>query len=226
MAARRLRGFARFVGALVVLGSAPGCTDDGVSLHVICPIFPEISDNACKYEPDSEACVAEGVMNVQSTDTYRLNLSVESGLKPRTRDVPPRGESSGIQLLSAKVELRFPSGDRINFDDPRVPNPYEVPAAGYIEPGGRAATSIVAIDPTHAARLKTNSVGFPPVIPQVVVALKLKGKTNGDTSVESGEYSWPIRLVSIDPRGTSCQAMDYCVQSFGQDGFASACAAQ
>jgi hypothetical protein len=211
--------------ALVASGALTGCTDDGVSLHVICPIVPEIEDNQCTYAADSDTCVLEGVMNLQATTTYGQVLRVESGLKPRARDVPPQSETNGIQVQGAEVELRTPDGRRIDFSG--LSNPFSVTATGFVAPGGFAVVGLDLIQPPYWAQLKSGAAETTtPLLAKVVAAIQLWGNTNGSVSVEAGEYLWPIRLISVNPfsSGGDCvTGIEVCGGSFGQDGFAVAC---
>jgi len=227
MALQSSRSLAFLVGALGTLGVAQGCVDDGVSMHVICSIPPEVDENGCTWAPDGDLCVAEGVLNVLSASNYRMTLRVESGLKPRARDVPPAGEPNGVQLLSAKVELRTTSGARLTeFGNDALgkplPNPYNAVATGYLPPNGINATSIVVIPGEYIPALKARIAA----LPQIVAAIQLEGMTNGTLDVESSEFVWPIRLVNTSPVATVGQcnpSMDVCSSVVGQDGFANAC---
>jgi hypothetical protein len=222
MAARQWMSRALAMIGLAAL--ATGCTDDGVSLHAICPIPPEIEDNACIYDPGSDLCVAEGVLNTLGATSYRLNLKVESGLKSRMREVPVLAETNGVQITDAEVELRVFNGDVISFEDlvnpmNSLPNPYPVSASGYADPQGLAVVAIAIIGNDYIARLRNSGLR------QIVASVKLHGVTNGAEDVESGEFNWPIRLIQVNPSavGGECVSIGFCVSSFGQDGFAQAC---
>lgn len=223
MASRHLAVLARCASALFALGGVGACTDDGVSLHVICPIFPEIEDNGCVYNADSELCVLEGVMNLALTQEYKQRLRVESGLKAREREVPPLGETNGIQVRSAKVEVRLPSGGLIKFVSPEPnvappPNPFRVVATGYVPPGGNGVVALTLLTPAHAAGLRSLGSMLPS---QIVIGVEIEGKTSGDVTVSAGEYAWPVRL--IDTVGGRCAEIDVCDSLVGQDGFANVC---
>jgi hypothetical protein len=217
--------------ALVALTPLAGCTDDGVSVHVICAIEPELEDDVCTYDPGGDTCLLEGVMNLAATRYYKQNLRVESGLKARAREVPPQAETTRVKLQSAEVELRTAGGARIEFagdpnlDLPRLPNPYNVTATGAVAPEGLGASSVTLIAPSHADRLAQKLAGSSL---QIVVAITLKGETDGETAVQSGEFLWPVTLINVssDPAGNDCQRMDYCSNAFGQDSFANACRVQ
>ena len=80
MAARGCGVFAYCALALVSAGGVSGCVDDGVSLHVTCPVVPTVDNGVCTFDPEADTCVLEGVMNVLATTTYNPVLSVQSGL--------------------------------------------------------------------------------------------------------------------------------------------------
>lgn len=200
----------------MALAGLQGCVDDGVSLHVICPIFPTIDDNVCVYDPQGEGCVLEGVMNLQLTNIYKQSLRVESGLKPRERDVPPRGEPNGIMVRSAKVDIRLPSGERIKFNN--VENPFRVVSSGYIPPESTGVVSLTLITPSHAAEL----AGIVNNVSQIVLGVTVEGRTAGDQEIQAGEYVWPVRLLNGFPNGV-CSDIEYCPSSKGQDDFATVC---
>src|SRR4051812_15646358 len=101
MAVRSFRSLAFCTSVFGALALAQGCADDGVSLHVICPVPPTIADMACTYDAASTLCQLAGVINLASTGTYAAELKVQSGLRARARDVPPQGEPNGVQLHSA-----------------------------------------------------------------------------------------------------------------------------
>ncbi len=229
---RSWRSLALVASVLGALGGAQGCADDGVSLHVICPIFPTVQDSVCTFDPAGEGCVAEGVMNIAVTDHYSMELRVESGLKAHTSDVPVRGETNGLQIRSAEVEIRYTSGDRIGFIPPdahpewgSLPNPFTVPASGYLAPLGRDAVALTVIDQDYGKWLKqTKDDGMgniAPLEPEIMVSIKMKGVTNGNVAVEGGEYIWPIRLTY--EKAESCVKVDYCAGMLGQDFSANAC---
>jgi hypothetical protein len=224
MAARQWMSLA--LGWIGLAASATGCTDDGVSLHVICPIPPAISDDACTWDPGSDLCVAEGVMNLTTATTYRLSLRVQSGLKARMRDIPVVAEPNGMYIDRARVELRVPDGAVIRglkrknsdgtFTD--VPNPYSVSASGYVAPAGNAIVGVTVLGPEQTAALSSGA------LQQVVVAVKLHGKTNGQEDVDSSEFLWPIDLIKASPYEADRQCVSgraFC--TLGQDEGAYVC---
>jgi hypothetical protein len=237
MAARQW--MSRALGVIGLATLATGCSDDGVSLHAICPIPPEVSDDSCTWDPGSNLCVADGVLNLGAADYYRLNLKVESGLKARMRDVPVLAETNGLQIQRAKVEIRLPSGEVLGFPArikpitdaegnqigelnlPALENPYWVTASGYVDPQGMAVVPITVIGGDFVRRFSEEAQ-----LAQVVVAVQLHGKTSGQEDIESDEFVWPIRLIKASPlelAGECTPGIGYCLGSLGQDGFALAC---
>jgi hypothetical protein len=214
------------LSAIGTLCAAQGCVEDGVSMHVICSIFPDVDENGCTWSPDGELCVAEGVLNVRSAANYRMALRVESGLKARSRDVPPQGEPNGVQITSATVELRTSDGARLGLAS-TIDNPYDALATGYLPPNGVNFTTIVVIPNEIVQRLQTAVDPRTQVlITQVVAAIKLKGVTNGGLNVESSDFLWPIRLSRTSPakaEGLCDEFENACTSLIGQDGFANIC---
>ncbi|MDB4974319.1 MAG: hypothetical protein JWN48_2660 [Myxococcaceae bacterium] len=231
MAVRRLRSLALSMGALGTLLVMQGCADDGVSLHVICPIVPMLMGKTCVYDPTSTTCVSEGLLNLGSANSYNLFVKVDSGLKPRAREVPPQSEPNGLQVTSATVELRLPTGEVLGFvgkdkSNKDIKNPSEVPATGYIPPAGSAAVSVTLISEAQVAQLlDTSKQPSVPKFPQLIASIKIKGTTNGQQEVESGEWVWPIRLDYASPlvADAECSKMDFCRSSVGQDFYAYSC---
>lgn len=230
MAVRSFRSLAFCTSVLGALALTQGCVDDGVSLHVICPIPATITDKSCTWDPATMLCVNEGIMNLAATDSYSTELKVESGLRARARAVPPQGEPNGVQVRSATVELRLTTGELLGFqagaDGKPVLNPFEIPVSGYVAPEGLGAMTVLMVTPAHAAQLRTGTGSNKPMYPEIVAAVKLKGRTNGQEDVESGEYVWPIRLIgqSLFRADAQCQpGIPFCGSGIGQDMFAYVC---
>ena len=231
MAVRSFRSLALCMSALGALALTHGCVDDGVSLHVICPIVPSFDGTSCTYDPDATTCVAEGALNVQLAKSYSTAFRIQSGLRPRARDVPPVSEPNGMQIRSAKIELRLPSGEVIEDfgteGNPPKPvlNPFEVAASGYVPAGGMAAVQLLLLTQAHVRALVDSAMS--PKFPEIVAAVKVKGRTNGQEDVESGEYIWPIRLLGRSPHKADrlCvgDVADACPGQLGTDSFASTC---
>lgn len=222
MAARSLRSRAFFIGAVGALIVAQGCVDDGVSLHAICSIVPDVDNGICTYDAGGNSCISEGVLNLDATSFYTMSLRMESGLRARARAIPPQGEPNGLVIQSARVELRSANGVPILFAPPDAPpNPFTSTSAGYIAPGGLGAVTVNVLTPEHVAYLRAAR----PEVQQVVAAITVKGKTHGQQVVESSEFVWPIRFVRRNPSSAAreCQENDGSACNVGQDLYAGFC---
>lgn len=224
-------------GALIA-AVAHGCVDDGVSAHVICVIPPTLGEDTCSWEPDADTCQLDGSLNLLASSFYSMVLRVESGLKARVREVPPQGETSRIMFDRAEVELRSASGARFRFEDEEVngqmvpvPNPYTVTATGYLPPGEVGMASSTVITPSYAKQLTKLFAANPaPSSAQIVIAIRLKGKTDGNTAISSGEFQWPVLLIRASANGADPDSSCYvpepgkaCGNMLGQDQFLNAC---
>ncbi len=216
------RRVAAGVSAACGLLGAAGCTDDGASLHVVCPIRAEIEGDTCVYSATSEECEFTGVLNLSAATHYGAALSVESGLTARASDIPPRPEPNRLALNGGKVELRKVNGAPISFG--ALPNPYSFVGSGTVEPGGRGVMSVTLIPKAYTDLLRENSLAGDAALDQIIVVVKVKGRTDGEVDVESNEWQWPVRLISTSPvRGSGCVDISYCLSRQGMDGFATAC---
>jgi hypothetical protein len=78
------------------------------------------------------------------------------------------------------------------------------------------------ITPLHSAALLAQLAAYP----QVVVSVKLTGKTDGETEIESGEFLWPIYLINASLRRADNECIvieELCGSQIGQNEFARAC---
>lgn len=216
------REIAALAGALVAFASISGCADDGASLHVVCPISAEIDGDKCTFDPESGECVLLGVMNLAAASQYDTALRVESGLKPRSSDVPPRAEPNRLSLRGGTVELRKANGSRLDIAG--LDNPYPFTGTGSVDPGGQGFTSVTLIPKEYADRLRENVLGADP-LSQIIVAVKVRGITDGGQRVESNEWTWPVRLMFQSPVAGEggCLKIGYCLGMEGVDDFAQAC---
>jgi hypothetical protein len=181
------------LGATLALGA---CTDDGAALHVICSIQPEVSEDGCLFDPESETCVFKGRMNLAVATSYTAALRVESGLKPRNSNSPPRAEPNRINLTGGEVELRKTNGAPIKFRG--LKNPYPFVGSGSVIPEEFGAMSVTLIPYEYVDQLRENARGDEP-IEQILLAVKVKGVTDGQVAVESGEWIWPVQLDYLSP---------------------------
>lgn len=216
-------GFAA-VGLVAPLAMTSACTEDGAGLHIECNIAPEVSENGCLWDSSSEACVFDGRLNVNAASSYVAGFRVVSGLKPRVSTSPPRAEPNGIQLSEAEVELRSPGGAKLPTGN--LPNPYTLVTTGYVSPGGTGLLQVELLPPTYVALLRDQENDSDTAFGQIVAAVTVRGKTDGQVEVETAPYYWPIRLITTSPvidDGTCIVVEEICSSLRGIDAFADAC---
>jgi hypothetical protein len=138
-----------------------------------------------------------GTLDVTSARvSYTLNVGLLNNLTnvAQPRGAPPRADSNAINLRSAQVELRDVTG--APFALPGLPNPYTVPAAGFIQSsmdgmmGTAGVASIQIIPPAYGETLREIVEGT------VVASVRVVGVTAGDSEVISPEFVWPIEICS------------------------------
>ncbi|HEX6244282.1 MAG TPA: hypothetical protein VFZ61_25370 [Polyangiales bacterium] len=194
--------------------------DDSVSLRITCNVVP---DTDCTYS-ESGLCWVKGQLNVsasaQSTP-YTAVLRLTNGLKPREREVPPLSETNGIQIRQMEITIKDPAGNKPNLGS--LPNPYTVPASGFIEPGSDGLVGADLVPSAYVERLRALSGSMK----TVSLSVFARGRTSGDVAVESGTWPWYISLITdtLDPgaQGSRCIQIEDPVCSFAQDGYANVC---
>ncbi len=220
---RRSIGVGLKAAALLGAIAGSGCTDDGTSLHIECNLAPEVEEGGCVWS-ESSACVFDGRLNVRSATNYLAAFKVTSGLQPRQSASPPRPEPNGIQLREAEVELRLPNGSKVPLG--RLPNPYTLVGTGYVEPEGTGFMQVELIPPAYVDELRAQEASDKPN-GQIVAAIKIRGRTDGQVDVETSNFLWPIRLLYRSPVAGDGQCLLYedgiCLSLAGVDGFAEAC---
>lgn len=213
-----LRG-AALLGLLAPLTLA-SCAADSVSLRITCNVVPE---GDCTYQV-SGLCQADGALNLAIARNYWAMLRVTNGLKPRDRDVPVQSEPNGVLVSELEVELADSAGKRISFER-GVPNPYTVPANGFVEPGeeGLVGANLIPLSYVRRIAMLATRSG----LSQVRLNVLARGRSSGDVEVESGNWNWTVDLFvrNLDASGdlVSCIATEDEVCTLGQDGFASTC---
>lgn len=200
-----------------------GCVDDSVSLRVDCAILPEPDESGCLYNPGGE-CLLEGRLNVRSASTYQGVIRVVSSLKPRQSDIPVQAETNNITIEEFEVEVLYTSGARVSFGN-NLPNPFTIATSGFVPVGGVGVASGTLLPTPYVAQIAQQEVSSEP-IGEIILSVRVRGRTQGDVEVETAPWRWPIRLYALDPNGSQCQIFDDGVCNIGQDAFVNACANQ
>jgi hypothetical protein len=212
--------------ALLAPFTLGSCVADSVSLRITCDVAPE---DDCTYEEGAD-CYVNGELNVHPGDmvsmaaqNYKAVLRVVNGLKPRDREVPPLSETNGIQIYQFEVRIKDSAGETLSLSG--LPNPYTVPASGFIEPADEGLVGsdlipnayITPLRMLHGNRAQTT-------INLDVIA---RGKTSGDVEVESAAWPWFINIRSVNPNAgvstVQCIPVEESVCTMGQDRYVFAC---
>ena len=195
------------------------CVDDSVSLRITCDVAPE---DDCTFTTAGE-CLVNGSLNVDESgaQSYRAVLRVVNGLKPRDREVPPLSETNGVQIYQFEVHIKDSAGKTLSLSG--YPNPYTVPASGFIEPADEGLVGGDLIPNAYVKALRSVHGGNT----QTTINLSViaRGKTSGDVDVESGGWPWYINLraLSTDAADGKCVAVDDVACRLGQDGNTAVC---
>ena len=211
--------------ALLAPFALGSCVADSVSLRITCNVAPE---DDCTYEEGAD-CYGNGELNVNEGDppnvvgaqSYRAVLRVVNGLKPREREVPPLSETNGIQIYQFEVRIKDSAGETLSLSG--LPNPYTVPASGFIEPDEEGLVGSDLIPNAYIGALRTLHGGRT----QTTINLSViaRGKTSGDVEVESAGWPWFINIRSVNPNASApqCIPVEESVCTMGQDRYVFAC---
>ena len=218
------RGRASTQGAALLALLAPfafgSCVADSVSLRITCNVVPE---GDCTYQV-SGLCLLGGTINLAVWRNYHATLKLQNGLKPRNSDVPPKSEPNGIQIYELEVEVFNSAGKKLSFGS-NIPNPYTVPATGFIEPGEEGLVGANLLPASYVKRLIDMNANTGNVPNQVRLSVIARGKTSGDVDVETAPWNWAIELLrgSPDYNAGQCVAVEEDVCTLGQDTDSFAC---
>ncbi|MCA9531835.1 MAG: hypothetical protein KC543_17040 [Myxococcales bacterium] len=218
---------------IAAAGLGVGCTNANPSLFVLNNAKP---DEMCKISGDlggdSDVQLTRGRWDVQPTGArYVLNLRVANNSMQNANEV--RSNTNDVHMLSAEVEALNPDGVPIPFQNApgvmhpeSVPNPFVVPLAGGtvaaskdgVTPGVGFArfpaipnAYRVAVQQFLNGQLANNR------LPEVVLSIRLKGKTTGGHTLTTDSFLWPVTLCNGCevcrgiPDATQCEP--------GQDGY-------
>lgn len=166
--------------------------DDGASMFVSAQIA---ADNDCVFDV-SNTRVLQGQFNAESRDEYTLFPLINNQLRNRASDAPIRTDPNGIRLMEAEVEIQRSNGDRLDFAN--LANPFTVPMGDFVASSvdsitpGQIVGRAQGIPPDYADQLLGNLGDDPEATALVVLKVRVMGKTNGDISVDSQEWLWPV----------------------------------
>ncbi|MEM7609120.1 MAG: hypothetical protein AAF411_27540 [Myxococcota bacterium] len=198
----------RFSLALILLSLA-GCADDNVSVFIRNNIAPEQDDDGCTFSPASNESIEFGRWDVGTTartagfypNGYALSVAAINQIQRRATTVA--SEPNGVQITSAEIEILNLAGDTIGFNPPPgsttpLPNPFRVPASGYIAPAdgieapGETAIGFTAIPLEYREQLVNTFA--PPRTNTIILSVRLRGRTLGQIDILTDAWEYPVEL--------------------------------
>ncbi len=173
--------------ALALAGCAPG--DPG--LMVGGAVGP---NETCVVDPANPR-LTRGALDVAAARvSYTLYPAVFSQLiNLSSRGAPPRADPNVVNLSRAEVELRDSNGAPFLLG--ALPNPFTVPATGFIPSSDGTAASVglgaaQIIPPAYGEELR--GIGEA----TIVASLRMIGVTAGGAELAASEFLWPIDICT------------------------------
>jgi hypothetical protein len=202
--------------APLALGS---CVSDSVSLRITCNVAPE-SD--CTYTTGG-LCQLRGALNLSLPGNYTAVLRLTNGLKPRSSEIPPKSEPNGVEINELEIEITDSSGRKPNLGA-NVPNPFTVPANGFIEPGEDGLVGATLIPASYVARIAAQQ-NTSRQLGQARLSVIARGRTSGDVELESAPWNWTVELynVNVSSAAGECVQVEDEICAWGQDRHVGTC---
>lgn len=227
-----MRRYLRVVGCLIVL--CAGCAPEGPSAFVDGIIAP---DKDCLYQSSAQTLIAIGSYDIARGGSsavdpsglgpcespYVIGMRVNSQLRANFDMELGRAEPNVLQVTQAEVTLMSQREEIIGFGDSAMPlpNPFlvntnlSIPPTDTDEPS--LGSAIVEVIPVSYAGWLGDWVGE-----QILVEVKLYGRTLGDVEVEFSPYRYPVFICNGCM--TTCgerpvdTSEDECTELTGSDG--------
>lgn len=201
---RRMRVGALFLGAwAVALGSGCADSDSMIFIRQVQARLPTGSPACVADSSPTSTSLGEGVLDVAFRTQYVATLLVGNQLVPRGNSSQLRTETSRVDIEGTVVRALDDSGNMIF-------GPVTVPGTGFIDPAndttpsfGLIETTLFRADPALIADLAANGG-----LRRSVSIVKVFGHTLGGTSIESGEWQFPVNscykcLISFPAEASS-----------------------
>lgn len=199
-----------WIACLVLTACAPEGPSGFVTYNLMpdqdCVVSPDIGGNL--FIPIGRYDIAPGYNGRGNfcDQPYRLNLLVNSYLRPNADPTLGRAEPNVLQLKEAEVRLMDITGATLAFDraNPPLPNPFIVTTANSLFPteGETPSTAVATVEviPSAYAPYLNNFVGK-----QIKVEVQIFGTTTGDVNVDLKPFVYTINIC--DGCLTMCRAL-------------------
>ncbi len=198
--------------------AAPGCQENESMLVIVGVLAVETTN--CLAKPERGATLrAGGTLDTALAGSYRAALLVGSQLTQRGSRERLRTETARLSLEGAEVTLTDAGGALIDLGADTA-NPFSTLGTGFVDPAGGTdpGFGVIFVDVVPAAiKDAVTSVTHGDGI--VVAKIRAYGTTLGGQEIESGEYTFPLRICNgclISYPNTANSAMpgnDYVCQS-------------
>lgn len=199
--------------------AAAGCEDNESMLFIVGVLAVETTN--CVAKPERGATLrAGGTLDTALASSYRAALLVGSQLTQRGSREQLRTETARLSLEGAEVTLTDAGGTPLNLGD-GVGNPFSTLGTGFVDPAGGTdpGFGVIFVDVVPAVIQPSVSAALEHGDGIVVAKIRAFGSTLGGQDVESGEYTFPLRICDgclINYPNTANSAMggeDYVCQS-------------
>lgn len=193
----------RFLGRVVVvcasavvIGAAlPACVENDQSIFIRSVLRPSTNrqNGACIYTADpQQAELFRGIVDVGIRDNYRSVVLVGSQMLSRGDPANTRAEPNRVHINGAIVKVQEPNGNQLAE--------FTALASGFADVGsnnnpGYGVMQIVTIDAPTAAALRAQLPNRDETR-QIVVQLKVFGRTLGGVDLESNEHQFTLEACN------------------------------
>lgn len=178
------------------------CVDDTSAVYAAGLISP---DDECIIAEDAEFQFFSSY-DPRTGRGYAASIRVENQLLRRQTDIA--ADPMGVHITNADVTLMGLDGGALGIG---APNPFRIPASGYIPSSEDGTPSIgVAAITAIPASIGASLIGAPGGV--VVVEVTLIGHTTGGLDIITEPFQFPVDIVNLCDAGATngCRA--------GQDG--------
>lgn len=177
----------------------PSCAENGQTIFI--RQIQAVKAPECTVNNDVTALTApSGFLDMGIASNYIIHPLVGNQLLSRADPRTSRAEPNRVLIEGAEVELLTPSGAAVNLGG-GLANPFSVIATGTVDPTTSAdatygVTSVEVIPPVVLQAYRRANFAGAPLGTTLAIHAKIKvfGRTLGNTTVETGPFTYPITV--------------------------------
>jgi hypothetical protein len=173
---------------------APGCQDNESMLFIVGVLAVETTN--CLAKPERGATLrAGGALDTSLASGYRAALLVGSQLTQRGSREQLRTETARLSLEGAEVTLNDAAGAPLDIG---TANPFSTLGTGFVDPAGGTdpGFGVIFVDVIPGAISDKVAQSLPKGDGIIVAKIRAFGTTLGGQEVESGDYTFPLRICN------------------------------